>query len=329
MAADDGREVVLVVHDGAVLLDVAGPLQVLNGSGGYRMRLVSPDGRPVRTDVGVWIGVDLALPEVRTPVDTLMVAGCPTTAGNRPPTTVVEQVRRIGRSARRVASFRTGALVLAEAGLLEGRRARTHWAVCGDPAARFPGVAVRPDAVWVRDGPHLTSAGMTAGIDLALALVAEDLGVDRARTVARHLAGSVHRPGGRAQRDSAGVGPAPAGPVLRRVLDAVETQPSAEHTLATMAARAAVSERQLTRLFRRETGTTPARYVELIRVHAARALLEAGDAGVTSIARLCGFGSAETMRRAFLRVAGVTPATYRRRFRGQEAHEAAVRRRQP
>ncbi|MFI7648419.1 GlxA family transcriptional regulator [Micromonospora sp. NPDC049460] len=327
MAADDGREVFLVVYDGAVLLDVAGPLQVLSGSGGYRTRLVSPDGRPVRTDVGVWMGVDLALPEVRTPVDTLMVAGCPTTAGNRPPATVVEQVRRIGRSARRVASVCTGALVLAEAGLLEGRRATTHWAACGDLAARFPRVAVRPGVTCVRDGPYLTWAGMTAGIDLALALVAEDLGVDRARTVAGHLVVFLHRPGGQAQRDLPGPGPA-RGPVLRRVLDAVEARPSAEHSLATMAARAAVSERQLTRLFRRELGTTPARYVELIRVHAARELLETGDAGVTSVARLCGFGSAETMRRAFLRVVGVTPTTYRRRFR-EEVHGAAVRRRQP
>ncbi|MEW2377447.1 DJ-1/PfpI family protein [Micromonospora sp. NPDC047812] len=325
MAAENGHEIVLVVWDGAVLLDVAGPVQVLNGSGGYRTRLASPDGRPVHTDVGVPLGVDLALPEVRTPVDTLMVAGYGTKAGHRPPVAVVEQVRRIGLAARRVASVCTGALVLAEAGLLEGRRATTHWAACAELAARFPRVAVQPDAICVRDGPVATSAGVTAGIDLALALVAEDLGVDRARTVAKHLVVFLQRPGGQAQFDAPGAGPAPREPVLRRVLDAVVAEPSADHSLAAMAARAAVSERHLTRLFRRGTGTTPARYVERMRVHAARALLETGNAGVASIARACGFGSAETMRRAFLRVAGVTPAEHRRRFRGQEEPGAAVR----
>ncbi|MEV0398169.1 GlxA family transcriptional regulator [Polymorphospora rubra] len=313
MAVDNRRDVVLVVYDGTVVLDVAGPLQVLNGAGGYRTQLASPDGRSVHTDVGVRMDVDVALPDVDGPVDTLLVAGYPTGAGGRPPAILVEQVRRIGRRARRVASVCTGALVLAEAGLLAGRRATTHWAACDDLAARFPGVSVQPDAICVRDGPVLTSAGVTAGIDLALALVTEDLGVDRARTVAKYLVVFLQRPGGQAQFDMAGVRPATRDPVLRRVLDAVAARPSDEHSLAAMAARAAVSERHLTRLFRRETGTTPARYVEQVRVHTAQTLLDAGG-GLTSIARTCGFGSAETMRRAFLRVAGVTPATYRRRF---------------
>ncbi|MEV7231994.1 DJ-1/PfpI family protein [Polymorphospora sp. NPDC051019] len=323
MAEDNRREVVLVVYDGAVVMDVAGPFQVLDGAGGYRIRLASPDGRSVRTDVGVRMDVDVALPEVHGPVDTLLVAGYPTAAGSRPPTTLVEQVRRLGRRARRVASVCTGALVLAEAGLLEGRRATTHWAACDELAARFPRVAVRPDAICVRDGPVLTSAGVTAGIDLALALVAEDLGADRARTVAKYLVVFLRRPGGQAQFDMAGVRPATRDPVLRRVLDAVAAQPSGEHSLAAMAARAAVSERHLTRLFRRETGTTPARYVERVRVHTAQNLLDAGRGGLTSIARTCGFGSAETMRRAFLRVAGVTPATYRRRFGAHEVPRTA------
>ncbi|MEU6074703.1 helix-turn-helix domain-containing protein [Micromonospora sp. NPDC047074] len=322
--AESGRDIVVAVYDGAVLLDVAGPVQILNHAGGYRTRLGSPDGRPVHTDVGVRMAVDLALPAVRTPVDTLLVAGYGALADHRPPAAVVAQVRRIGLTARRIASVCTGTLVLAEAGLLEGRRATTDWAACAELAVRFPRVEVRPDAICVRDGPVVTSAGVTAGIDLALALVAQDLGLDRTWTVAEYLVAFLGRPGGQAQFDGPEAGPAPRDPLLRRVLEAVAAEPSGDHRLAVMAARAAVSERHLSRLFRREVGTSPARYVERIRVHAARALLETGDAGVTSIARACGFGSAETMRRAFLRVAGVTPAAHRRRFRDQ-GRAAAVR----
>lgn len=306
-----------MVYDGAVMLDLAGPLQVLNGAGGYQIRLASPDGRPAHTDVGVRIDVGLALPDIHAPVDTLLVPGYPAKPGSGPPPTLVEQVRRIGGRARRVASVCTGAMVLAEAGLLDGRQATTHWAACGELASRFPRITVRPDAICVRDGTVLTSAGVTAGIDLALALVTEDLGVDRARTVAKYLVVFLRRPGGQAQFDIPGARPALRDPVLRQVLDAVRAQPSGEHSLATMAARASVSQRHLTRLFRREIGATPARYVEQIRVQAAQELLETGDAGVTAIARTCGFGSAQTMRRAFQRVAGVTPAAYRRRFRAQ------------
>jgi transcriptional regulator GlxA family with amidase domain len=305
------RDVVVVVYDGAVLLDVAGPLQVLNGAGGYRVRLASPDGRPVRTDVGVPLPVDVALARIRDPVDTVLVAGRPIPVHTDPPAVVVDEVRRIGGSARRVASVCTGALVLAEAGLLAGRRATTHWAACAD-LGRFPRIAVRPDAICVRDGSVLTSAGVTAGIDLALALVAEDLGLDRARTVAKYLLVFLRRPGGQAQFALAG--PAPRDPALRQVVDAVRARPADAHGLAAMASRAAVSERHLARLFRRDLGTTPARYVEQVRVQAARARLDSGTAGLTAVAHECGFGSAETMRRAFLRVTGVTPAAYRRRF---------------
>lgn len=311
MSTGTSRTVVLVVRPDVVLLDLAGPVQVLHGAGGYRILVASPDGRPVRTDVGMPLGADLALSDVRPPVDTLLVPGVlsldadPAAAG---------QVRRIGAGARRVASVCTGAFLLAEAGFLAGRRATTHWNSCAELAARFPDVTVEPDAIHVRDGRVRTSAGMTAGIDLALALVEEDHGADRARTVARHLVVFPRRAGGQSQFSDPHLVPATRHPVLRVVFDAVTSRPDGDHRLGTLANLALVSERHLTRLFRRELGRTPGQYVEQVRIQAARALLESGDASVAAIARATGFGSAETLRRAFHRVLGTTPTAYRQRF---------------
>ncbi|MCG5213178.1 DJ-1/PfpI family protein [Streptosporangium soli] len=314
------RDVVVAVYDGVVLLDVAGPVQVLHGSGGYRIRLASVDGRSVRTDIGAPLGVDLALGEVEGSVGTLLVPGYAYPDGDRPAEPFLSRLPDLARRARRVASVCTGALLLAEAGLLDGRRATTHWAACADLASRFPRVAVEPDAIFVRDGPVVTSAGVTAGIDLALALVEEDCGPDIARAVAKHMVVFLQRPGGQSQFSVRAAVATPRHPALRRLLDAVAAEPAANHTLAAMADRAAVSERHLTRLFRREVGLTPGQYVERIRVEAAQALLETSAAGVDSVARSCGFGSDETMRRAFLQVLGTTPTAYRRRFRTSHAN---------
>ncbi|TDC92490.1 GlxA family transcriptional regulator [Nonomuraea deserti] len=313
------RDVIVAVYDGVVLLDVAGPLQVLHGSGGYRIRLASVDGRSVHTDIGVPLGSDLALGDVEGPVDTLLIPGYAYPDGDRPAAAFLDGLRDIGRRARRVASVCTGALLLAETGLLDGRRATTHWAACADLASRFPRVAVEPDAIYVRDGLVMTSAGVTAGIDLALALVEEDHGPDIARTVAKYLVVFLQRPGGQSQFSVRGAIATPRHAALRRLLDAVVAEPAANHSLATMAARAAVSERHLTRLFRREVGLTPGQYVERVRVEAAQVLLETSAVGVASVARSCGFGSDETMRRAFLQVLGTTPTAYRQRFRTSHA----------
>lgn len=304
----------MALHHGVVLLDVAGPMQVLD-SAGYRLRPASADGEPVLTDVGVPLGVATALGEVSGPIDTLLVPGYPELTGFRPPAALVDEVRRIGRDVRRVVSVCTGAFVLAEAGLLDGRRATTHWAACADLAARFPKVEVEPDAIYVRDGRVVTSAGVTAGIDLALGLVEEDHGAELARLIAKYLVVFLQRPGGQSQFSVRAAVPAPRNAALRRVLDAVAADPADDHSLAAMAARAMVSERHLTRVFHHEVGSTPAQYVERVRVEAAQTLLESGDHGVEFIARTCGFGSDETMRRAFLRVIGTAPADYRRRFR--------------
>ncbi|MFI6029836.1 GlxA family transcriptional regulator [Amycolatopsis magusensis] len=310
----DERDVVVIVCEGVVLLDLTGPVQVFTGAGGYRTRLASLDGKPVRTDTGVVLGVDCALSEVDYRAHTVVVPGPKPGLLDGFPPELTAEVRRLGDAASRVASVCTGAFLLAEAGLLTGRRATTHWAMCAELAARFPGVTVQPDAIYVRDDRVVTSAGMSAGIDLALALVEEDHGVDAARTVARNLVVFLHRPGGQSQFSVWGGLPPPRAPALRAVLDAVVADPAADHTLAGMAARAMLSERHLTRLFQRDLGITAGQYVTRVRVQAARTLLESGDAGVETVARRCGFRSDETLRRVFLQVLGITPTAYRQRF---------------
>lgn len=314
MTEENRRNVVVVVCEGVVLLDLAGPVQVLNGAGRYRIRLASLDGRAVRSDTGIVLSADCALSDVDEPVDTVLVPGPPPGRVGRFPPALIAEVRRLGSAARRVASVCTGAFLLADAGLLAGRQATTHWYMCADLAARFPEVAVRPDAIYVRDDPVVTSAGVSAGIDLALALVEEDWGAELARTVARQLVVFLRRPGGQSQFSVRGEVPPPRSPVLRTALDAVVADPAADHTLSAMAARVMVSERHLTRLFRRDLKITPGQYVLQVRVEAARALIESGDTGVEAVARRCGFGSDETMRRVFLQVLGITPTAYRQRF---------------
>ncbi|NNH73088.1 GlxA family transcriptional regulator [Nocardia uniformis] len=305
-------DVVVALTDGVVLLDVAGPVQVLHWAG-RRVRFASPDGRPVRSDVGVPLGVEGTIEDFADSVDTLLVPGIGVEEAISQD--LVRSVRAVAGVARRVASICTGAFVLAEAGLLDGRRATTHWMACTDLAQRFPEIEVDPDAIFVRDGTVITSAGVTAGIDLALALVEEDEGADVARSLAKYLVVFLRRPGGQSQFSvRTGVG-TPRTSGLRRVIDAVVADPSADHSLAAMAARATVGERQLTRLFRKEIGTTPAQYVERVRVEAAQRLLQTSDDPVAPIARRCGFGSEETMRRVFGKVLGTSPTDYRARFR--------------
>ncbi|MFC9438670.1 GlxA family transcriptional regulator [Nocardia sp. NPDC057030] len=309
---ESSGDVVVAVSEGVLLLDVAGPVQVLHWAG-HRIRFASPDGRDVCTDVGVPLGVSESLGDLAGSIDTLLVPGY---APEGPaPADLIRSVRAAGAGARRVASVCTGALVLAEAGLLDERRATTHWLACAQLARRFPRVRVEPDAICVRDGPVFTSAGVTAGIDLALALVEEDHGVELARSLAKYLVVYLRRPGGQAQFSMrAGLG-RPRSGGLRKAVDSVAADLAADHSLAALAARASLSERHLSRLFRQETGLTPAQYVKQARVEAARILLETSDDLVAAIARRSGFGSEETMRRTFAEVLGTSPSDYRERFR--------------
>lgn len=313
------HRVAVLAFDGVQLLDVTGPAEVfttanLHGAR-YELTVVSATGADVRTSSGVRIGVDAPAARPAGRLGTLVVPGRPDWRRAVADPALVELVGALAARASRTASVCAGAFLLAEAGLLDGRRAATHWQLAADLAAAYPRVSVQPDPVFVRDGPVLTSAGVTAGIDLALAMVEEDHGAPLARAVARELVVFMARPAGQSQF-SARLTPREARhPALRQVMDAVGADPAAGHRMDALARAAGVSPRHLGRLFRAETGMSPGRYVESVRLEAARALLEAGNDAVDVVAGQAGFGSAETMRRTFQQTLGVAPTAYRARFR--------------
>jgi len=326
------RQVVLVGFDGMQLLNLVGPAemldaatQVLGDGRGYDVRIATPDGKPVRGSAGMRLAADHALAHVRPrAVDTVIAGGGMRVGEVVGDLRLIAGLQRLSAGARRTCSVCTGAFLLASAGLLDGRAATTHWAFCADLARRHPRVAVEPDRIFVRDGDTMTSAGATAGMDLTLALIEEDHGPDVARAVARWTVMFLQRPGGQSQFSERLALPATVAAPIRQVLDAIVAEPAADHRLPALAKRAAVSERHLRRLFADQTATTPARFVERVRVEAARAQLEGSSAPVETVATACGFGSPETMRRAFLRVLGVGPADYRARFRSTAGTELAA-----
>ncbi|WP_019063547.1 GlxA family transcriptional regulator [Streptomyces prunicolor] len=311
--------ITVLVFPGVRLLDVTGPIEVFASAdefgGRYRVRVVSEDGAAVITSAGTRIGADLAVDDVREPYDVLVVPGGPEWETAIKDDTLLDAVRRLHGMARCTASVCTGAFLLAAAGLLRGRRAVTHWRQSRQLAVRFPSVRVQPDALFVRDGPMMTSAGVSAGIDLSLALVEEHFGAEVARAVAKDMVVFMQRPGGQSQFSVRSQVPYSRQEALRPVLDAVVANPGAPHTLAAMSRRAGVSVRHMSRLFDEEVGTTPARYVERVRLEAAQVLLETGDDSLPVVARRTGFGSAESLRRAFVRHLGVTPGAFRTSFR--------------
>jgi transcriptional regulator GlxA family with amidase domain len=333
------KTVVFALFNKVTLQDVAAPLEIFaraNDFGAqYRVILASPSGEPVDTTSFVTLKVDMPLADVPDRFDTLIVpGGVPPdfyfTPGEhdipeeQTPDVVVAALEMVGElapRARRIASVCTGAFVLAALGLLDGRRATTHWAHCQELARTYPEIEVVPDALFVHDGPFITGAGITAGIDLGLALVESDYGPDVARRVARWMVVFLQRPGGQAQFSVWTESDRPVASGLREILDSVVADPGADHSIAVMAERAAVSERHLVRMFRVQVGMTPARFVEQARLEAAKVLLATGDHGQEAVARRAGFGSADTMRRTFRRALGVSPSVYRSRFRTTGIHQ--------
>jgi transcriptional regulator GlxA family with amidase domain len=313
----DPRTVVIVVFDDVTMLDVAGAGEVFaeaNRFGAdYRLKIASVDGRDVTTSIGTRLGVTDALSSIES-ADTIMVAGSDHLPRRAIDPELVEAVKSAAGRTRRLASICTGSFILARAGLLNGRRATTHWHDARLFARAFPDIAVEPDALFVRDGEVFTSAGVSSGIDLALALVEMDYGAELVRDVARWLVVYLKRAGGQSQFSVlVEADPAPESP-LRVVTDAVTADPGADHSVTKLAARASLSTRQLTRLFQSELGMTPARYVELVRIDFARGALDAGRT-VADAAHMAGFGSTETLRRVFLSHLGISPKAYRDRFR--------------
>lgn len=323
----DGRLVVVMLFEGVDLLDVTGPAEVfsllrreMGGPTGYEVVLASPSLAPVTTSAGVRVLPDATFDDVAgRRIDTLLVPGSVETgegSGIRAVAdpAVVDQVRRLAPRSRRIASVCVGAHLLAAAGLLEGRRATTHWSTARQLAAEHPGVEVDADPIFIRDGDIWTGAGLSACIDLSLALVAEDFGREPALRVARQLVVYLKRPGGQSQF-SVALDPVST---TRRIDDLrhhIARNLAGPLTVPDLAAHAHVSERQLTRIFRNELGTTPAAYIEAARVEVARQRLETTDDTLERVASACGFASTDTLTRAFRRVLNTTPARYRERFR--------------
>lgn len=317
MAEAGSRVVVIVVFDDVTMLDVAGAGEVFaeaNRFGAdYRLRIASVDGRDVTTSIGTRLGVTDSIASIES-ADTVLVAGSDNLPRRAIDPELVDAIKAVAGRTRRLASICTGSFVLAQAGLLDGRRATTHWHDVRLFAKAFPDVTVEPDALYVRDGDVFTSAGVSSGIDLALALVEMDHGTELVREVARWLVVYLKRAGGQSQFSVLVEADPPPQSPLRKVTNAISADPAANHDVKALAARASLSTRQLTRLFQSELGTTPARYVEMVRIDAARAALDAGRS-VAESARLAGFGSPESLRRVFVDHLGLSPKAYRERFR--------------
>ena len=316
------RRVEVLAFPAVQLLDVAGPLQVFGtacdlaapAAGGppYDARVVAPSAGGVTASVGLALHAG-PLSDPDAPLDTLVVAGGRGVEAAARDPALIRWLGAKARNCRRVVSVCSGAMLLAEAGLLDGRRAATHWDHCAELQRRYPRVAVEPDPIFVRDGDVWTSAGVTAGIDLALALVEDDLGRAAALAVARQLVVFLKRPGGQAQY-SAALALQEAGGGFEALHAWMAGHLGSDLGLAALARRAGMSERSFLRRYPAATGMTPGRAVERLRVEAARRLLVETAVPAKRVAERCGFGSAETMRRAFLRVLGVPPADYRERF---------------
>lgn len=317
------RRVVIVAGPGVQMLDVSGPLDVFAEAnvqaerGVYRTEIVSTESGAIRTSSGARLLADRTIFEADPgTLDTLLVAGSPDAPHRRPSAALLDWLRRTAPAARRFGSVCTGAFALAEAGLLDGRRITTHWAAADALARRYPAIRVEPDAIQVRDGPVCTAAGVTAGLDLAVTLVAEDLGRAVAQRVAAQLVMFFKRPGGQMQFSRSGTAEPSGRAVLQEVQRWIASAPAEDHSVARLAERAGLSPRHFARLFRSEVGMTPADWVEAARVAAARRYLDAEGLPPKQVAARTGFANADTLRRAFMRHVGITPAEFRRRNGG-------------
>ncbi|RQS66822.1 GlxA family transcriptional regulator [Burkholderia sp. Bp8963] len=304
---------------GVQLLDVSAPLDVFAqanaelGKAFYTLRIIASEPGPIRSSSGAQILADWVTPNIPERIDTLLVAGAPSAGRVALRADVLAWLRSAAVHSKRYGSICTGAFILAATGLLKGRRLTTHWAAADALAQAYPSLSVDEDALYVRDGKLRTGAGVTAGLDLALALVEEDLGRDIARRVAAQLVMFFKRPGGQLQFSRKGE----ARPVGRSVLQEVQrwiaANPELDHSVTEMAKHAGMSARHFARLFRAEVGMTPAVWVETTRIAAARKLLENGHDTPKQVAAKCGFANVDTLRRSFAKHVGITPAEYRKR----------------
>ena len=317
------RRVIVLAYDGLQPLDLVGPHEVFSAANQllehegrvaerYELIVVSEFGEAIRSESG--LGIATVEWSRAGEIDTLIIPGGMAAVDNTPSAKAIEWVRKVSPKARRTCCVCTGAFIAARAGLLDGRRVTTHWSAAKRLAANYPELQVEQDAMYINDGKFWTSAGVTAGIDLALALVEEDHGQDLAQQVARWLVMFLRRPGGQTQFATTTWTKPPTTVSLRAVQQAIVLDPSADHCIGALAARASMSERTFQRVFTAEIGEPPARHVERIRIDAARHQLESTTDGLFAIAKHTGFSNPETLRRAFVRQVGVSPDDYRKRF---------------
>ncbi len=325
----DTRNIVMVIYKDAHVLDVAGPIEILTGTRlfvadtstePYKVKVVADQAGPVATTSGLTLQADESFASARQsqrPIDTLIVAGGHGTSAALDNEPLLDYVRWAAQRAERVVSICTGAMILAEVGLLSNRRATTHWFWCPILARRYPDVSLEPDALFVRDGNIWTSAGVTAGMDLSLALIEEDWGYDIALQIARYNVMFMMRPGGQSQFSATLIAQHRRDGPMSATLEYIVNNVADNLTVTALAARACMSERSFARKFKEATHKTPAQYVELARLDAARVQLEQTDLRVEMVAERAGFLNAERMRRAFQRHLGISAGEYRERFQSR------------
>jgi transcriptional regulator GlxA family with amidase domain len=315
------RLVVMLVYPGIMAMDVFGPLEafasanIIAGRPLYRLAIAGKTTAPVETSLGLPIVPSVALADIEGPIDTLLVSGGFGQSDASCDEQLIAWLREGRLRARRCGSICTGAFVLAAAGLLDGKRATTHWAMAEELSRRYPQVAVDADRIFVRDGSVYTSAGVTTGIDLALGLIEEDHGRTLSLRVARALVAYLKRPAGQSQFSNHLLAQFAASPPVRLAQEWALEHLAADLSAKALAKRAGMSERSFRRAFVEETGETPRDFVERIRVDAARGMFEEAQSAVQVVARRCGFATVDNLRRAFVRRLGVTPQQYRQRFR--------------
>lgn len=318
-------QVAILAFPGVQLLDIAGPADVfmeaarqLNDASAYRVQIIGTEPGPFKSSSGLQVTPDATLQTYRGSIDTLLVAGSPDIYVITENSERDAWLRKRAKSARRIGSVCTGALILGMAGLLEGKRITTHWNSAEKLAAMFPQTEVDPDCIYLRDGQLYTSAGVTAGMDLALAMVEEDYGRELALKVAREMVMFVKRPGGQSQYSTHLAAQQTEGSAIGHIQAYVLANLRTDLSVPALAERARMSERSFSRIFKAESGSTPASFVEAARLDQARRLIEEQNQPLKRIAQHCGFSSLDAMRKAFMRRISIGPAEYRKRFASKE-----------
>jgi transcriptional regulator GlxA family with amidase domain len=314
------KKIAILAMPGVQLLDVIGPSDVFAevnrklGYAYYAIEIVGTKQGPIRGSSGIQLMADRTIEQPTDDIDTLLIAGNPMIQDLPVASEILDWVRSVVDKTPRVGSVCSGAFVLAEAGLLDGLRATTHWSQADELARRFPAIRLEPDRIFTSDGKLWTSAGVTAGIDLALALVERDVGRQVALSVARELVVFLKRPGGQSQFNTHFMAQIAQKTPIKAAQEFINDNPSCDLAVPALAARAGMSERNFARLFKREVQMTPAQYVEAVRLEAARRLAEDAKIPMKTVAAQSGFGDVITLRRAFIRQFAISPANYRKSF---------------